>query len=520
MIVSCQACSTKFQVPDEKVAGKRARLPCRKCGQPIPIDGRGLRSPATKATAPPRLPPRPSPFPDEAREDWKVRFTDQTVTLARAEALALSMQARDDRQSHPEFSEADANMTTPESAANSAELDRAHGIRDFDDGEASTGFQSAPAESPSFRPKTSRPPPPPRRAPDDLSFREITSAPPPPRLPPPPPLPGSRAASSPTPLSAPAPRAFEPPPIPKPEPLHNSQTFPSFGRIHPTTSPFAQGSYHSPRSTGSSFPPPSASGPISSRPGAYYPGVLPSTFPPPADAAHDPNAYLGGGALHPPSNPQFPPSSAPPAFGGFAPVPPGLMTGPGAAAYAFGPAGPFVERSARYSMSDLTGASRIQDGPPDAASWRRKQKIRSTLLATIMALAAVSLGLCAIYLVLPDVFYRGVDALRDQAIALHLLEKRPDPRPAPGLPFATAQAGQALDRAATLAQSCTRPEGPRGPGRVEVRFHRTGAVQSVELFSPFRGTEVGRCVQKAFYEVTVPSYGGTEVIVAKPFTVP
>lgn len=196
------------------------------------------------------------------------------------------------------------------------------------------------------------------------------------------------------------------------------------------------------------------------------------------------------------------------------------MTGPGAAAYAFGPAGPFADRSARYNMSDLTGASRIRGEPPEAATWRRQQKLRSVLLAVIIILAAASLALCAVYLALPDVFYRGVDTLRDQAATLGLVAKPEMPRPPPGLPFATAQAGQALDRAAVLAQSCSRPEGPRGPGRVEVRFHRTGAVKSVELFSPFIGTDVGRCVQKAFNEITVSPYGGTEVIVAKPFTVP
>ncbi len=44
MIVSCSNCATKFNVPDAKVAGKRARMRCKKCGTAIAIDGTNLGS--------------------------------------------------------------------------------------------------------------------------------------------------------------------------------------------------------------------------------------------------------------------------------------------------------------------------------------------------------------------------------------------------------------------------------------------------------------------------------------------
>lgn len=531
MIVSCQSCSTKFQVPDEKVAGKRARLPCRKCGKLIQIDARNLRisQAPLKLSTPPPLPPRPSPFPEEAQEDWKVRFTDQTVTLARAEALALSMQAREDRPSHSEFSEADANMQTPASAADNPLEDRAARVLDFDDGEP----QSARGVSPPPLPAkpTSRPPPPPLPR-GDMTFRESSSAG---RLPPPPPLPGARP-SAPAPFVSQGPRPFEPPPIPKPDPQNYQQSFSSFGRLQSSANPFAQplftrsgagnSSYPPPppaphaTSAPPSYPPPAPSTyPAAPAPGSTLPPAAPapgSTFPPPAPAPEAPTGpYAGYGRA--PSNPQFPPSSIPPQPSGYpvAPTPPG----PSPTAYAFGAAGPFSDPNVRYPTTDVTGASVIRGQAEDAAIWRRRQRVRGFLLGVIIGLASLSLALCAIYLAFPDAFYKGVDALRDRAVALGLVEKKVVRLP-PGQPFATTQASQALDRAASLVQSCSRPEGPRGSGKVEVRFHRTGAVKSVELSPPFAGTDVGRCVQKAFLELTVPPYGGTEVIVVKPFSVP
>jgi predicted Zn finger-like uncharacterized protein len=48
MKFSCQQCSTAYNVPDEKVRGKRVRIKCKKCGAPIVVEG----PPASAAASP------------------------------------------------------------------------------------------------------------------------------------------------------------------------------------------------------------------------------------------------------------------------------------------------------------------------------------------------------------------------------------------------------------------------------------------------------------------------------------
>lgn len=97
MLVTCPACSAKFQLPDAKIAGRRARLRCKKCGQPIAVDGTGLGlgpAPAPDETVPlspaesealagraRRLPPKPAPPPPRrpsaaAEEEAPTRLMD------------------------------------------------------------------------------------------------------------------------------------------------------------------------------------------------------------------------------------------------------------------------------------------------------------------------------------------------------------------------------------------------------------------------------------------------------------
>jgi predicted Zn finger-like uncharacterized protein len=60
MEVRCSQCSTRYLVPDEKVRGRKVRLPCRRCGNAIVINARHLAGP--KPTAPPAasVPPAPA----------------------------------------------------------------------------------------------------------------------------------------------------------------------------------------------------------------------------------------------------------------------------------------------------------------------------------------------------------------------------------------------------------------------------------------------------------------------------
>ena len=64
MIVICSSCSTKFNIPDARVAGKRARMKCKKCESPIEIDGTQLPSDGRPAA---RKTPRDRPAPSSAQ---------------------------------------------------------------------------------------------------------------------------------------------------------------------------------------------------------------------------------------------------------------------------------------------------------------------------------------------------------------------------------------------------------------------------------------------------------------------
>lgn len=82
----------------------------------------------------------------------------------------------------------------------------------------------------------------------------------------------------------------------------------------------------------------------------------------------------------------------------------------------------------------------------------------------------------------------------------------------------------ALQRAfdAVDVQSCKRPNGPTGAGRVEIVYvPKTGRVRSAVLQQgPFSGTPEGTCVLAAFRATTVPPFCPAESSkVAKPFVI-
>jgi predicted Zn finger-like uncharacterized protein len=91
MEVTCSQCSTRYMVPDEKVRGRKVRLPCRRCGNAIIIDARSLgagpkpavpiaRLPALKRTQVGGLqaPPPPS---SAAPHTWSVSLDGHTRDL-------------------------------------------------------------------------------------------------------------------------------------------------------------------------------------------------------------------------------------------------------------------------------------------------------------------------------------------------------------------------------------------------------------------------------------------------------
>ncbi|MFW6051858.1 MAG: zinc-ribbon domain-containing protein, partial [Myxococcota bacterium] len=53
----CDNCKAKYQIADEKIAGRTLKMKCRKCGHDILIRGAEVASPAAPP-APPAAPPR------------------------------------------------------------------------------------------------------------------------------------------------------------------------------------------------------------------------------------------------------------------------------------------------------------------------------------------------------------------------------------------------------------------------------------------------------------------------------
>jgi predicted Zn finger-like uncharacterized protein len=101
----------------------------------------------------------------------------------------------------------------------------------------------------------------------------------------------------------------------------------------------------------------------------------------------------------------------------------------------------------------------------------------------------------------------------------------PSPGPAPaakpaGPAFNVAAAKSALASAAGGAAGCRAPAGPTGSGKVQVTFAPSGNVTSALIVSgPFGGTPVGSCVARTFRAAKVPAFDGSPMTVSKSFTI-
>jgi hypothetical protein len=77
-----------------------------------------------------------------------------------------------------------------------------------------------------------------------------------------------------------------------------------------------------------------------------------------------------------------------------------------------------------------------------------------------------------------------------------------------------------LGATAEAVQSCKKPGGPTGSGRVVVLFAPSGAAQSVSVSGPpFEGTPTGACVAGRFRAVRVPAFSGSPFSVSKSFNI-
>lgn len=95
----------------------------------------------------------------------------------------------------------------------------------------------------------------------------------------------------------------------------------------------------------------------------------------------------------------------------------------------------------------------------------------------------------------------------------------PAPKPS-GAAFNVAAAKAALNTAAANAAGCRAPAGPNGTGKVQVTFAPSGNVTSALIVSgPFGGTPVGSCVARTFRAAKVPAFDGSPMTVSKSFTI-
>jgi predicted Zn finger-like uncharacterized protein len=98
--------------------------------------------------------------------------------------------------------------------------------------------------------------------------------------------------------------------------------------------------------------------------------------------------------------------------------------------------------------------------------------------------------------------------------------KEPAPAAGGSGDFDRAAALSALSAAATAAQSCKKPDGPTGSGRIAVTFANNGQATTANVEGPpFAGTPVGGCVAARFRGTHVPPYGGTPITVHKTFNI-
>src|SRR5689334_22643461 len=85
----CENCKAKYQIGDEKVAGKSVRMKCRKCGHEIVVTasmalpeptGTTAAAPAVTATSPATVAPEPPP-PEAPAAPAKAEAEDDATSI-------------------------------------------------------------------------------------------------------------------------------------------------------------------------------------------------------------------------------------------------------------------------------------------------------------------------------------------------------------------------------------------------------------------------------------------------------
>jgi len=94
----------------------------------------------------------------------------------------------------------------------------------------------------------------------------------------------------------------------------------------------------------------------------------------------------------------------------------------------------------------------------------------------------------------------------------------PAPSTGSSAPFDRGAASGALG--GVNVASCKRPDGPTGPGHVQVTFAPDGSVSTANVDQPpYAGTAVGGCVAGKFRGARVPAFSGGAIKVGKSFVI-
>lgn len=470
MLVTCSACSAKFQLPDEKIAGRKARMKCKNCGEPIVIDGTALRP-----GAPAKAPPAPSKRAAPAAKPEVPDFGDQTIALRQEDAEALSRQARE--LDAPSAADLDDRITPVSSPlASEHQLDQSYVDAAMDALEQKVF--SLPAPGPTAGPSGAR-----------------ASAP-------------SASAGA-----AVLPKPKAPPPADDDE-ATQMMDLPRLlsGAPAGTAASRPNLEIEAEEATRMVDPP---------GPGAGLGGRRPE-----GDGDEATRIFDADPAPRAPRLPPRPSLPRPPAAGSPAAPAPGPEAGPELPVILSDPTpfdlpsvgppaadGVSVERSApgataspqERAPSDLTmQRPRLSSVPQGKAraSWG--------LYLFLLALAATG-SLIVVYVLARPTFDQAIVSTR-QALGLA-------PSKAAGPAFDAAAAANELARVAALAPGCKKPNGPTGAGRARVLFQMSGDASSAAVSPPFHASSSEACLLGLFKSAKVPKFGGQAVIVTKTFRV-
>lgn len=86
-------------------------------------------------------------------------------------------------------------------------------------------------------------------------------------------------------------------------------------------------------------------------------------------------------------------------------------------------------------------------------------------------------------------------------------------------PFSKETAQAMLGIVASRTSTCRQSGGPSGAGKAKITFDSSGQVVSVSVSAPFSGTPAGNCVANLFKRVRVPAFSGDRATVTKSFVV-